>query len=223
MNEVDIWTDGACSKRLGGWAFVIKMGKHRKEDSGAVEDTTNNRMEMQAAIEALSALKSSCKVDLHTDSELIVNAFNQNWLMSWQNRDWETRDGGAVKNQDLWEALAEQDERHDMTWTWVKGHGDDVENNRCDELAVQARLSLKDEHFTLKDKIHKALGALKQARTRAHAAFKLIEELKDNTEIIEFDLFASSKKDLAKLIKQTEAQLVEELENGTSAGKTSSV
>ena len=135
-----------------------------------------------------------------------------NWLSKWQNNDWETRDGSPVKNQDLWESLMEQNERHTVAWTWVKGHSDNVENNRCDELAVNARLELKAGQDTLKDKLHKAAGALKQARTRAHAAFKLIEEIKDSDEIIDFDLFTSSKKDLAKLIKQTESRLVEELE-----------
>jgi len=208
MAAINIWTDGACSKRLGGWAYVIKMGKHTKENSGAVEDTTNNRMEMQAAIEALKALTRPCEVVLHSDSELLCNGFNQNWVRKWINNDWVTTSGGSVANQDLWEQLVELNDTHSISWVWVEGHADCEENNRCDELAVQARLSLQQDFESSKDKLSKALTAIKHARNRAHAAQKLIEELFEDAELgttlkenISLDAFKEAKKCLAALTR----------------------
>lgn len=139
-NAVHIYTDGACSGNPGpgGWGAVLMLGKHMKEISGSIADTTNNRMELIAAIEALSALKKPCSVALYSDSAYLVSAFNRNWLETWQKNDWRKADKKPVENRDLWEKLAELANTHAITFVKVKGHADNEYNNRCDQLAVAA-------------------------------------------------------------------------------------
>lgn len=140
MKKVLIYTDGACSGNPGpgGWAAILRYGKSEKEISGAEAQSTNNRMEMTAAIEALSILKEPCEVTLSTDSQYIVNAINKGWLESWKQKGWK-RKGGEIKNIDLWLRFSDLLDKHKVTLRWVKGHGDDEYNIRCDELAVAKR------------------------------------------------------------------------------------
>jgi ribonuclease HI len=142
MKKVTIYTDGACSGNPGpgGWGAILIYKGVEKELSGSEEVTTNNRMELLSVIVALETLKESCKVDLYTDSQYISNAINLGWLDSWQKRGWK-RKGGEVKNLDLWMRLVSLLELHTVSFNWVKGHADNEYNNRCDELAVNARMS----------------------------------------------------------------------------------
>jgi ribonuclease HI len=140
MTEIiHIWTDGACSGNPGpgGWGAVLRLGEHEKELSGGEPATTNNRMELIAAIEALSALKRASKVLLHTDSKYVMDGVTK-WIHGWKKNGWKTADKKPVKNEDLWRKLDEANARHDVTWKWVKGHSDDVMNDRADELARSA-------------------------------------------------------------------------------------
>ncbi len=134
--EVEIWTDGACSGNPGpgGWGALLKFGDHRKEICGGEPDTTNNRMELMGAIEALKALKGSQKAILHTDSSYVKQGITT-WVNNWQKKNWRTASGSAVKNVDLWKALLEVAAAHDVDWRWVKGHAGDPGNERADELA----------------------------------------------------------------------------------------
>ena len=134
---VRLYTDGACSGNPGpgGWAAILKFGPHQKEISGNMSHTTNNRMELFAVISGLGALKQSCKVEVYSDSTYVVNAFNQNWIESWQKRGWKTSDNKPVDNQDLWRLLLITMRKHDVSFHKVPGHQDHAENNRCDELA----------------------------------------------------------------------------------------
>jgi ribonuclease HI len=136
MTEVEAFTDGACrgNPGPGGWGVVLRSGKRTKELSGGAPDTTNNRMELTAAIEALRALNKPCRVALYTDSTYVRNGITE-WLPAWRARGWRTADRKPVKNQDLWMALAEETERHDVRWHWVKGHSGHPENERADALA----------------------------------------------------------------------------------------
>ena len=149
LQHVVIYTDGACSPNpgTGGWGAVLISQKHqqRKELSGAEADTTNNRMELTAAVEALSALKQPCRVELYTDSSYLRNAFEQKWLQNWQLKNWRTSGGKAVLNRDLWEKLLRLDQLHQGSWNWVKAHAGDPENERADALAVAARKELEAE------------------------------------------------------------------------------
>lgn len=140
MKHVIIYTDGACSGNPGpgGWGAVLIYNEHRRELSGYEAQTTNNRMELLAAIKALSALKEPCLVDLYTDSQYLENAFNKRWLVSWQRNGWLTSKKEPVINQDLWLQLLELTRTHTVTWHNVKGHADCDENNRCDKLATDA-------------------------------------------------------------------------------------
>lgn len=140
MKHVIIYTDGACSGNPGpgGWAAILQFGQHEKIISGADPDTTNNRMEMKAALEALRALKEPVKASLHTDSAYLSRAFNDGWLENWQKNGWRTASKKPVGNQDLWEELLKEAARHDVTWVKVKGHANDELNNRVDRLAVDA-------------------------------------------------------------------------------------
>ena len=146
--HVEIYTDGACSPNpgTGGWGAVLisREHDHRRELSGAEADSTNNRMELNAAIRALEALKQPCRVDLYTDSTYLKNAFEQGWLANWQRKRWKTKGGKSVANQDLWKALLKLDCHHEVNWRWVKGHAGHPENDRADELAVAARMQLQD-------------------------------------------------------------------------------
>jgi ribonuclease HI len=134
--RVEAFTDGACrgNPGPGGWGVVLRSGGHVKELSGGEPATTNNRMELKAAIEALAALKKPCRVDLYTDSVYVRSGITE-WLPAWRARGWRTADKKPVKNQDLWEALAALAERHDVSWHWVRGHSGHPENERADALA----------------------------------------------------------------------------------------
>jgi ribonuclease HI len=134
--SVEAFTDGACrgNPGPGGWGVVLRAGERVKELSGGEPATTNNRMELKAAIEALGALKKPCRVDLYTDSQYVRTGITE-WLPAWRARGWRTADKKPVKNQDLWETLAALAAKHDVTWHWVKGHAGHPENERADELA----------------------------------------------------------------------------------------
>lgn len=140
VKEVVIYTDGACSGNPGpgGWAAILRYGSHVKEISGGEEHTTNQRMELQAAIEGLKALKEPCKVKLHSDSAYLVNAFQQNWHLKWEKNGWKNSAGDPVANRELWQELIRLTKIHNVTFIKVKGHADDEWNNRCDRLAVAA-------------------------------------------------------------------------------------
>ncbi|MBK6703591.1 MAG: ribonuclease HI [Caulobacteraceae bacterium] len=144
MSTVNIWTDGACSGNPGpgGWGAILTYGDTEKELSGAEAATTNNRMELMAAISALEALKRETKVTLHTDSKYVMDGVTK-WIHGWKKNGWKTADKKPVKNEDLWKRLDAANASHDVTWKWVKGHAEDVMNNRADELARNAILTLK--------------------------------------------------------------------------------
>ncbi|GJM10377.1 MAG: ribonuclease HI [Lysobacteraceae bacterium] len=134
--RVEIFTDGACSGNPGpgGWGALLRFKGTERELFGGEHDTTNNRMELMAAIEALRALKRSCVVELSTDSTYVRNGITQ-WMPNWIRKNWRTASGSAVKNKDLWQQLSEQAARHEIEWKWVKGHSGHPENDRADELA----------------------------------------------------------------------------------------
>ncbi len=134
--RVKIWTDGACSGNPGpgGYGAILQFGEREKELSGGESATTNNRMELMAAIVALEALTRPCAVDLHTDSQYVRNGVTQ-WLAGWKARGWKTADRKPVKNVELWRRLEEASERHEVDWYWVKGHAGDEMNERADALA----------------------------------------------------------------------------------------
>ena len=134
--SVEIWTDGACSGNPGpgGWGALLRSGDHEKEMSGGEVLTTNNRMELQAAIEALNALKQPSKVKLHTDSQYVKGGIT-GWIAGWKRNGWKTSAKKPVKNAELWRALDEACQRHEVAWHWVKGHAGHAENERADELA----------------------------------------------------------------------------------------
>lgn len=137
--RVEIYTDGACSGNPGpgGWGAILRYGETEKELSGGEADTTNNRMEMMAAISALEALKRPVIVDLYTDSTYVRDGITK-WLANWKARGWRTADKKPVKNQDLWQRLEAALEPHSVSWHWVKGHAGHPENERADQLAVAA-------------------------------------------------------------------------------------
>ena len=137
--KIEIYTDGACSGNPGpgGWGAVLRYKGIEKELSGGERETTNNRMELTAVIEALRALKEPCMITLYTDSKYVSDAFNQGWIYSWMKKDWKKADGKPVMNQELWQQLYGLWKKHDITLVWVKGHADNYYNNRCDALAVE--------------------------------------------------------------------------------------
>lgn len=136
VRHVDIFTDGACSGNPGpgGWGALLRYGTSEKELSGGEAETTNNRMELSAAINALNALTRPCKIDLYTDSVYVRDGITK-WLKNWQRNGWRTAAKKPVKNSDLWQALSEAVEVHDIAWHWVKGHAGHPENERADQLA----------------------------------------------------------------------------------------
>lgn len=145
MSEtVDIWTDGACSGNPGpgGWGAVLRYGETEKELSGAEPATTNNRMELMAAIQALDALKRPSKVRLHTDSKYVMDGLTK-WIHGWKKNGWKTAAKKPVMNEDLWRLLDAANARHEVQWKWVKGHSDDVMNDRADALARGAIATLR--------------------------------------------------------------------------------
>jgi ribonuclease HI len=134
--EVVIYTDGACSGNPGpgGWGALMISGGHRKDICGGEPDTTNNRMELMAAIQALEALTKSCKVELHTDSTYVMKGISE-WIHNWKKRGWKTADKKPVKNEDLWRRLDQARLRHEVDWRWVKGHAGHELNEHADALA----------------------------------------------------------------------------------------
>ncbi len=138
MKQVTLYTDGACSGNPGpgGWGAILECEGHRKELSGGEASTTNNRMELTAVIEGLSALKFGCAVTLVSDSKYVIDAITKGWVYSWKAKGWRKADKSPALNVDLWEKLLPQLERHQMTYQWVKGHAGHPENERCDQMAV---------------------------------------------------------------------------------------
>lgn len=139
MKEVNVYTDGACSGNpgKGGYCAILIYGEIEKVVSGFEDNTTNNRMELLAAIMGLKALKEPCKVNLYSDSQYLINAFNEGWLNSWQQNNWKNSNKKEVKNVDLWKEIIDLTNIHDVTFIKVKGHSDNEYNNRCDKIAVQ--------------------------------------------------------------------------------------
>jgi len=145
MKKIEIYTDGAClgNPGPGGWGALLRFGTHEKELAGGEPDTTNNRMELLAAIRALEALREPCGVDLYTDSQYVQKGISE-WVSGWQRRGWKTADGKAVKNEDLWRALLTATRGHRIAWHWVRGHAGHLENERVDQLARAAALQIKE-------------------------------------------------------------------------------
>jgi ribonuclease HI len=139
MKRVQIVTDGACigNPGPGGWACILRYNHHKKELWGGEWATTNNRMELTAAIQGLRALSEPCEVELVTDSQYLKNGISE-WIHGWKRNGWRTREKKPVVNKDLWQALDELANKHRVQWTWTKGHADHEDNNRCDELATEA-------------------------------------------------------------------------------------
>lgn len=138
MKKVLIYTDGACSGNpgQGGWGAILMYGDQQKELSGFEAATTNNRMELTAAIEALKALKMPCEVELYSDSAYLINAFEKYWLASWKANGWKSKSKDEIKNLELWKELDHLNYKHKIRWIKVKGHSDNEYNNRCDKLAT---------------------------------------------------------------------------------------
>lgn len=141
MKKVRLITDGAClgNPGPGGWACILRYGPHTKEISGSEPQTTNNRMELTAAVEGLAALKQPCEVEIVTDSQYLKNGITS-WIRQWRKNGWRTADKRPVKNRDLWERLEELAGRHKTRWVWTRGHADHDDNNRADELAREAAM-----------------------------------------------------------------------------------
>ena len=140
MKQVEVFTDGACSGNPGpgGWGAILRYGETVKELNGGEADTTNNRMELMAAIKAMEALNMPCRIKLHSDSVLLINAFTQNWVAGWQRKGWMKAGNEPVKNPDLWQRLIELAKIHRIEWVKVKGHAGIHYNERCDQLATAA-------------------------------------------------------------------------------------
>ena len=138
MKTVTLYTDGACSGNPGpgGWAAILLFGGHEKELSGGEARTTNNRMELTAAIRGLEALKEPCVVELYSDSKYVIDALEKGWAKGWKKRGWVKSDKKPALNPDLWEVLLELTQVHQLKYHWVKGHASNPLNNRCDEMAV---------------------------------------------------------------------------------------
>ena len=145
MEEITIYTDGACSGNPGpgGWGSILMFKDLKKEISGGKRDTTNNVMELTAVVEALKLLKRKCKVNIYSDSAYVVNAFNQKWIYGWIKNGWRNSEKEPVKNKELWQELYNFTKEHEITFIKVKGHSDNEYNNRCDELARQAILKIQ--------------------------------------------------------------------------------
>ena len=141
MKNVILYTDGACSGNPGpgGWAAILIYQGHKKELSGGEASTTNNRMELMGVIEGLRALKEPCSVDLWADSRYVIDALEKGWAVRWKQNGWMRSKKEAAKNPELWEELLQLTELHDVHYHWVKGHGDNPWNNRCDMLAIEQR------------------------------------------------------------------------------------
>ena len=147
MKQVNIYTDGSCrgNPGVGGWGAVLVYGVHEKELSGGEAQTTNNRMELTAVIEALSALKEPCEVTLTSDSKYVIEALEKGWAEGWKQRGWKKADKSPALNPDLWERLLELTHFHQVTTVWVKGHAGHPYNERCDQLATDFADKIKEE------------------------------------------------------------------------------
>lgn len=141
MKTVTIYTDGACSGNPGpgGWGAILSYNGVEKELSGGERQTTNNRMELMGVISALQALKEPCIVELYSDSKYVIDALSKGWAVSWRSKGWIKSDKKPALNSDLWKTLLELTEKHELHYHWVKGHAENVHNNRCDEMAVAER------------------------------------------------------------------------------------
>ena len=139
MKQVEIYTDGACSGNPGpgGWGAILRYKGRERELSGGEQETTNNRMELTAAIRGLEALTEPCAVELYSDSQYLCKAINEGWLRSWMARGWKKADKSPALNPDLWAPLLEESEKHKITYHWLKGHAGHPENERCDRMAVE--------------------------------------------------------------------------------------
>lgn len=144
MKEIKIYTDGACSGNPGpgGWGAILMYNDVSKEISGGKNNTTNNQMELQAVIEALKLVKEPCKIEIYSDSAYVVNAFLEKWIEGWKRKNWKNSKRETVKNKEQWLELLELLSKHEYTFIKVKGHSDNIYNNRCDELAVNAISSI---------------------------------------------------------------------------------
>ena len=153
MKSVQLITDGACigNPGPGGWAAILRYGNHKKELYGSEPNTTNNRMELMAAVEGLRALKEPCEVEVTTDSEYLKNGIST-WITKWKANGWVTSKKKPVLNQDLWKELDELVSRHKVKWTWTRGHASHEDNNRCDELATRAA---REQSFSHKKAVAK--------------------------------------------------------------------
>ncbi|HXJ55484.1 MAG TPA: ribonuclease HI [Verrucomicrobiae bacterium] len=147
MKKVAIYSDGGCDPNPGpgGWAVILEYGRHRRELNGFALATTNNRMELQAAIEGLNALKEPCRVSLYTDSEYLKHGITL-WMRAWKRSGWKAKSKKPVKNVDLWKQLDELAQKHHVAWHWVRGHSGHVQNERCDQLATAAIQTLRRTH-----------------------------------------------------------------------------
>ena len=146
MKKIEIFTDGACSGNpgKGGWGAILRFGEYQKELSGGEKNTTNNRMELTAVIEALKALKEPCEVIITTDSKYVSDAVTLGWAENWRKNGWKKADKKPALNADLWQQLLELLAQHKVTFNWVKGHAGHIENERCDQLAVSYYQNLKE-------------------------------------------------------------------------------
>jgi ribonuclease HI len=160
VKKVTIHSDGGCDGNPGpgGWAAVLRYGDHRKELSGGCPATTNNRMEMQAAIEALQSLKQPCEVEFFTDSKYLQNGIST-WITKWKARGWRTVGKAPVKNEDLWRALDQAVTRHRIHWRWLKGHAGHEDNERCDQLSTAAIAKIRQQFS--REQLQTALEELK--------------------------------------------------------------
>ena len=145
MKTVTLYTDGACSGNPGpgGWGAILEYQGIEKELSGGEAETTNNRMELTAVIEGLSALKEPCIVELYSDSKYVIDGLSKGWAVSWRKNGWKKADKKPALNPDLWEKLLELTEIHQIRYQWVKGHAENEKNNRCDQMAVAEWQKLK--------------------------------------------------------------------------------
>jgi ribonuclease HI len=147
LKKVQLITDGACigNPGPGGWACILRCGQNKKEIFGSEPHTTNNRMELTAAVKGLTALREPCEVEIVTDSQYMKNGI-QKWIANWKRNGWRTAEKKPVLNQDLWEELDRQNSRHKTVWSWTKGHASHADNNRCDELATSAARTQTNSH-----------------------------------------------------------------------------
>ncbi|MBR7091580.1 MAG: ribonuclease HI [Clostridia bacterium] len=147
MKHVDIFTDGACSGNPGpgGWAAILRYKGHEKTLSGGEAQTTNNRMELTAVLQALSALREPCEVTLVSDSKYVIDGLSRGWAAAWKRNGWRKADKEPALNPDLWDALLQQAARHSVTYQWIHGHQGHAENERCDRLAVEESRRFTDK------------------------------------------------------------------------------